>query len=115
MRATDALRAATAYAVKTLRATNAEELGPDEMANDSSSVARRNQGHIMKMCSVAHSYVWNASHGVADGCNRRLHNAHEYVGLAMGKPTMGQVQPSLVRKIQKDWCTALMRKTKRER
>lgn len=38
MRATDALRAATAYAVKTLCVKNAEELGRDEMATDSLSV-----------------------------------------------------------------------------
>jgi hypothetical protein len=103
MRATDALQAATTYALKPLRATNAEELGSDETATDSSCcVARKNQGHIMKMCSIAQSYIWNASHQVADdGCNRRLHDAREFAGLAMGKPAMGQLQPSLVRKVQK--------------
>lgn len=115
-RAADALRAATAFAVKALRMTNAEEVGSgDDMVANSMSVAVTNQVQIMKMLNIVQSYIWNASHQVADGCNRRLYDAKTYAGLADGKPAMGQVQPSLIGRKGKKWCTALMKKTRREK
>jgi len=114
-RATDALHAATAFAVKALRRTNAEEGGSGEMDGTCMSVAVSNQAHIMKMCHIAMSYIWNAAHQVADGCNRRLYDAKTYAGLARGIPTMGQVQPSLIGRKGTEWCTSLMKKTKREK
>jgi hypothetical protein len=114
-RATDSLHAATAFAVKALRRTNAEEGGSGEMDGNCMSVAMSNQAHIMKMCNIGTSYIWNASHQVADGCNRRLYDAKTYAGLARGIPTMGQVQPSLIGRKGTEWCTSLMKKTKREK
>lgn len=112
-RVADALRAATAYAVKALRLANAEEVqGGGDSASNSMTAAATNQVQIVKMLQLSLSYIWNASHGVADGCNRRLYDAKTYSGLANGIPAMGQLQPSLIGKKGKEWCTTLTTLTK---
>jgi hypothetical protein len=112
-RVADALHAATAYAVKALWLANAEEVqGGGDSASNSMTAATTNQAQIIKMLQLSLSYIWNASHGVTDGCNRRLYAAKTYSGLANGIPAMGQLQPTLIGKKGKEWCTTLMTQKK---
>jgi hypothetical protein len=115
-RVADSLRASTAYSVKALRLTNAEEVrgGGDSFSN-SMDAAMENQVHVINMLQMSLSYNWNASHGVADGLNRRLYDAKTYSGLSNGTHAMGQLQPTLIGKKGKEWCTALTSRTKKSK
>jgi hypothetical protein len=92
---TDSLQAATAFAIKTLWRTNAEEVVGGKSSIDSAKVAETNQDDISQAFSHHVTYIWNATNSVARVCNKRLHQAKSFSNLVPGVAVMGQTVPPL--------------------
>ena len=94
-RVTDALRAATSVAIKTLRKTNAEEVAGGKCAHDSTKAAETNREDISRTFSLLVTYAWNATNGMAVMLNKRLTKAKLFSNLVPDVAVMGQTEPHL--------------------
>jgi hypothetical protein len=109
---TDSLRAATSFAIKTLRRCNAEEVvggrGVDlSVQNSSKEAAAVNMEDLAEMLKILVTYAMNATKGVGQTCNNRLSHANTFGDLIKGGTVMGASEPALFGKKKARWVTAM--------
>ena len=83
---TDAMKAASAYTIRTLRHANGEEVA---MSTSPAEAARRNLRHIAALFLVIQKYAWNGTKTVGGKCNKQLMDAKSFDGIVPHTPVMG--------------------------
>jgi len=105
---TDAMKAASAYTIRTLRHANGEEVA---MSTSPAEAARRNLRHIAASFLVIQKYAWNGTKTIGGKCNKQLMDENSFDSIVAHTPVMGHVLPPLLQtnRTVKKWSSVLMK------
>jgi hypothetical protein len=107
-RVTDSIQAASAYAIKSIRHANCEEVEGGK-STQPAEVSRLNREHLSASFMVVTKYAWNGTKQVGSKCEKKKSSMESFNSLIPNTPVMGHVVPPFMNtKTAKKWSSVLM-------